>query len=309
MPKKKTSRTVAKNDHEGMSDEDARGGTSPRGIWSGSISFGLLQIPVTLFPAEDRKEQVHFHMLDKKDLSRIRFQRVNATTGKVVDWKDIVRGYETQKDEFVVVSDDELENANVKATQTIDIQDFVLEEQIDRVFFETPYYLVPQKRAGKAYMLLRDALKKKGACAMATFVMRKREHLAAIMATDDYLLLEVMRFGHELRDVEKLPFPSIPEQKVSPKELAMAEQLISGMMTDFDGSKYVDRYAKDVRKLVQEKAKTGAVTAHHAETRGEMATDVVDLLELLKQSVSKKAPAKARHPAARHGRKRGHEAA
>lgn len=261
---------------------------APRGIWSGSISFGLLQIPISLITAESRAEELHFRLLDKHDLSPVRYQRVNSATGKPVEWKDIVKGYEIEKDSYVVIEPEDLAKANVKATQTIDIQDFVPRDQIDPTFFETPYFVVPQPRAKKAYVLLREALEKRGAVAIATFVLRTREHLVAIMPAGDALMLEVLRFGHELRDASDMPLPSTSDAKgVTARELAMAEQLIDGMMTDWQPKKYRDKYYRDVMKMIEEKAETGETTEHHTKTKGTQAHDVVDLLDLLKKSVAK----------------------
>jgi DNA end-binding protein Ku len=264
----------------------ARGGPG-RSIWGGSISFGLLQIPISLYTAESRAEELHFRMLDKKDLSPIRFKRVNESTGREVEWKNIVKGYEIEPDSFVVLEKGDLEKANVKATQTIDIQDFVPAEDIDRAFFETPYYLIPQKRAAKAYVLLRKALEKRKAAAIATFVLRTKEHLCALIPNGDAIMLEILRFGHELKEASAMPLPAKGDEgDLSARELRMAEQLIDGMMTEWDPAKYRDRYYRDVLKMIDEKAKTGSVTARHAEATGTVANDVVDLLDLLKRSVS-----------------------
>jgi DNA end-binding protein Ku len=260
-----------------------------RSIWTGSISFGLLQIPVALVPAESRTEELHFRLLDKRDLSPVRYQRVSVSTGKPVEWTDIVKGYEIEKDNFVVVEPDDFAKANVKATQTLDIQDFVPREQIDPAFFETPYFIVPQPRATKAYVLLREALQKKDAVAVATFVLRTREHLVAIMPVGDALMLEILRFGHELKDADDVPLPGAADAKaVSDREVQMAEQIIDGMLSDWDPSKYKDRYYRDVMKIIEEKARTGETKAHHARTTGTVAhDDVVDLLDILKKSVEK----------------------
>ncbi len=286
-----------------------------RGIWTGSISFGLLQIPVTIYPAESRADELHFRMLDKRDLSPVRYERVSSTTGKPVEWKDIVKGFELAKDEFVVIEPEDFAKANVKASQTIDIQDFVPGDQIDPAFFETPYYLIPNKRATKAYFLLRETLAKKSAVAIATFVLRTREHLVAIMPSaegeEPCLMLEILRFGHELKDSGDLPIPS-PSDDLSSRELAMAEQLVEGMMTDWDPSKYKDRFYRDMMKVIDEKAKTGAVKEHHAKTTGTVANDVVDLLDLLKKSVAKAGTAAApKKPLrkARHRRAEGEKGA
>jgi DNA end-binding protein Ku len=280
--------SAARKQAEPETESEAREAPG-RGVWSGSISFGLLQIPITLYTAERPSEEVHFRLLDKHDLSPVRYERVNAATGKPVEWKDIVKGYEIEPDQFVVLDPEDLKKANVKATQTIDIQDFVPKDQIDPLYFERPYYVAPQKRAAKAYVLLRKALEAKGAAAIATFVLRTREHLCALMPVGDAIMLEILRFGHELKKPSDMPVPKGREEKdVSARELAMAEQLIAGMMTDWDPSHYRDRYYADVMKMIEEKAKTGTATPKHARVKGEVASDVVDLLDLLKKSVAKK---------------------
>jgi len=260
-----------------------------RGIWSGSISFGLLQIPVSLYTAERRDEEVHFRQLDKHDLSPIRYERLNSSTGKPVEWKDIVKGYEYEPDTFVVLEPEDLQKANVKATQTLDIQDFVPLDQIDPAFFETPYFLVPQKRAVKAYILLREALGKRGAVAIATFVLRTREHLCMLMPKGDAIMLQTLRYGHELRRPKDMPLPtaSAKETAIGVRELQMAEQLIDGMMTDWQPTKYQDRFYEDVMRMIEEKAKTGKVTVHGAKERA-APSGVVDLLALLKKSIAEK---------------------
>jgi DNA end-binding protein Ku len=274
------------DDGDGAPDQRASRGAG-RGIWTGSISFGLLQIPITLFPAESRAEEIHFRMLDKHDLAPIRYERVSSVTGKPVEWKDIVRGYEIEKDEFVVIDAEDLAKANVEKTQTIDIQDFVPSDQIDPAFFDTPYFVIPQKRAAKAYHLLRRALERKNAAAIATFVLRTRERLVALLPAGDALMLETLRFGHELKRADDVPIPAEALSQVpTARELTMAEQLVDGMLKDFDPSQYKDRYHRDVMKIIDEKAKTGATTEHHAEQKGVVARDVVDLLDLLKRSVA-----------------------
>ncbi|MBX3199620.1 MAG: Ku protein [Labilithrix sp.] len=286
-------RTKPKHDDEAPRREAPRRSASvgaARGIWSGSVSFGLLQIPVTLIPAEQRADELHFRLLDKRDLSPVRYQRVSTATGEPVEWKDIVKGYELDDDSFVVVERDDLAKANVKATQTIDIQDFVPRDQIDVAFFETPYFMVPQARSSKAYVLLRDALAARDAVAIATFVLRTREHLVAVMPAGDALMLEVLRFGHQLKDVADIPLPlpgAASSTEPSERERAMAERLIDGMMADWDPHKYKDRYYRDVMKIIDEKAKTGKTTEHHAPKAGAVAHDVVDLLTLLEKSVAK----------------------
>jgi len=284
-----------------------------RALWSGSISFGLLQIPVGLHTAERREDEIHFRLLDKKDTTPVRYERVNAASGEVVEWKDIVKGYEIERDHFVVIEPEELARANVKATQTIDIQDFVSADAIDPAFFETPYFLVPSKRATKAYVLLREALASQGAVAVATFVLRTREHLAALLPVGDAIMLQTLRFGHELRDADDLPLPSDTPKSlsVSEREIKMAEQLIASMTTAWDPSKYKDRFHVDVMRIIEEKAKTGQVAAPEVEETGTVATNVVDLLDLLKQSVAagKGAPANDEGTEARRPLRKGSKAA
>lgn len=260
-----------------------------RALWSGSISFGLLQIPITVHTAEERAEEIHFRQLDKKDLAPIKYERVSSATGKPVEWKNIVKGFEYEKDTFVVLDPEEVREARPKATQTIDIQDFVPKDQIDPAYFETPYFVVPQKRSAKAYALLRKALEKKGAIAVATFVLRTKEHLCALMPVGDSIMLETLRYGHELKKPSSVSSLLEGAEDVTARELAMAEQLIDGMMTDFDPKKYKDRFYAQVMKMIAEKAKTGEIKApKKSKDDGEVATDVVDLLELLKKSVAGK---------------------
>lgn len=301
---KSTKATRSANDTE--ADHEPRGSAGPgRGIWSGSISFGLLQIPVTLFTAETRIGELHFRLLDKENLVPIKYERVSSATGKAVPWNAIVKGFEIEKDEFVVLDPEDLAKANVRATQTVDIQDFVPADDIDPAFYETPYFVVPQKRSTKAYVLLRDALTHQKAAAIATFVLRTREHLCALLPVGDAIMLETLRFGHELKRASDMPLPSPGDAElVSAREQQMAEQLVQGMMTAWDPSRYKDRYHADVMAIIEEKAKTGTTKKHDDEIPGKVASDVVDLLDLLKRSVETRgAPAPEKAAAKRRPRK------
>jgi DNA end-binding protein Ku len=290
------------------------GGGTRRALWSGSISFGLLQIPVSLHTAEESNE-IPFHQLDRHDLSPIHYQRVNAGTGKEVAWKDIVRGYEHAPGEYVVIEDKDLAAANVEATQTIDLEDFVDVKTILPTFFERPYYVAPGKRAEKAYALFRDALERKKVVAVGTVVIRTRQHLCAIFPQKNVLVLEILRFAHDLRGTEGLPLPAKSAgARVDPRELAMAEQLIDSMRADWEPEKYRDRYHDDVLALIARKVKTGKVTA--PAKRAAPRSNVVDLMSLLRKSVEARqggrasAPAKgAGKPAAAKRRKGRAEAA
>jgi DNA end-binding protein Ku len=273
----------------GDGDESASAGTaegSTRSIWSGSISFGLLQIPVGIYSAEARRE-ISFRQLDKRDMSPIGYERINKTTREPVAWGDIVRGFEHEKGEFVVITDEELKSVNVEATQTIDIQDFVDAEAIHPAHYETPYYLAPNKKSQKAYAVLREALKRTKKAAIATVVMRTREHLAAIFAHGDVLLLEILRFAHEIRSTDTLALPpsDLATLKVHPKEIEMAEKLVLGMSSAWEPTKYHDQYRDDVLAMIDEKVRTGEVTALHEPSKRKDEARVVDIMSVLKRSL------------------------
>jgi DNA end-binding protein Ku len=289
-------RTEAKPKDDDGEDHDTR-----RALWSGTISFGLLQIPVSLHTAEQPSE-LHFHQLDRHDLAPIHYERVNATTGKIVEWKDIARGYEHAKGEFVVITDKDLAAANVEATQTIDLLDFVDAKAILPSFFERPYFVSPGKRAEKAYALFRDALVRKKVAAIGNIVIRTRQHLCALLVQEGVLTLEVLRFAHELRGTEGLSLPK-GETKATARELDMAEALIETMRADWDPSKYKDSYQDDLLALIEKKAKTGKVPA--PTKREARRSAPADLMALLRRSVA----ARAQKPAAGRSRRRAGAAA
>jgi len=196
----------------------------PRAIWKGSITFGLVNIPVGLYSAETRDE-IHFKMLDKKTMSPIHYKRVSEDSGKEVDWNDIVRGYEFSPGKYVVMSDEDLKRAAPEATQTIDIVDFVDLDEISPLYFDKPYYLGPDKKGTKAYALLREVLRRTNKVGIAKVVIRTRQYLSAVVARGDVLTLELLRYAHELRDPGELDVPS-GKQGVSDRELEMAERLV-----------------------------------------------------------------------------------
>jgi DNA end-binding protein Ku len=285
MPTKEAGRGRRRSWHRGSTanDTEPSGGT-PRALWSGSVSFGLLQIPVSLHTAE-RSNELRFHQLDRHDLAPIHYQRVNATTGKPVQWKDIVRGYEYAPSKYVVIEAKDFAAANVEATQTIELSDFVDVKTILPTFFERPYYVAPGKRAEKAYALFRDALERKKVVAVGTVVIRTRQHLCALFPQKNVLVLELLRFSHDLRGTEglKLPKGRGAETRVSPRELAMAEELIESMRSDWEPEKYRDQYHDDLLALIKRKAKTGKVEA--PAQREAPRSNVVDLMALLRKSV------------------------
>lgn len=267
-------------------------------IWKGSISFGLLNIPVALQSAEEDKS-IHFSMLDEKGFSRIRFQRINAKTGKEVPYDRIVKGYEYEPDQYVIMSKNDFDAANVKATQTIDIEDFVLLDEIDPMLFEKPYYLVPQKKAEKGYFLLRDALAETKKVAIGRIVIRTKQHLGMIMPRGDYLILELLRFSHSVRQINEARYLEDVNRniKFSSRELQMAKDLIKGMTSRWKPEKYKDTYYDDVMELIEKKIKSGRIHTVEAPEKSavkklETASNVVDLMPLLKKSLEARRPKK-----------------
>ena len=205
-----------------------------RALWNGTIGFGLVQIPMSLFPAESPNE-LEFHMVDKRDFSPIGFQRVNKKTGKEVEWKNIVKAHEHSKGRYVVLTDQDFQEANVTAARQMDILGFVDFDQIDPRYIDHPYYLAPQKAGKKAYALLRATLEKTGKAGVGKIVIRTRQHLAAVVALEEALVLVILRFADELRDTKGLDLPSksLKTIGVTAKELSMAEQLVQGLSEDF----------------------------------------------------------------------------
>jgi DNA end-binding protein Ku len=256
----------------------------PRAIWKGSISFGLVNIPVGLYTAESRDE-VHFNMLDRRTKSRIHFKRVNEE-GEEVPWDQIVKGYEFESGQYVIISDEDLKRASPEATQTIDIVDFVDLDEISPLYFDKPYYLGPDKKGGRAYALLREVLRRTNKVGIAKVVIRTRQYLAAVVARGDVLTLELLRFAHELRDPGELDVPS-GKEGVSERELEMAERLVEGMVEAWDPEKYKDDYRKDLMKMIEERVEAGDLEASSkpAPKADKARSNVVDLMALLKQSV------------------------
>jgi DNA end-binding protein Ku len=271
-----------------------------RAIWKGSISFGLVNIPVGLYAAETRND-ISFKMLDKKTMSPIHYKRVSEESGKEVPWDETVRGYEFESGQYVVLSDADLKGAAPEATQTIDIVDFVDLEEISPLYFDKPYYLGPDKKGSKAYALLRETLRRTGKVGIAKVVIRTREYLAAVVARGDVLTLELMRYAHELRDPSELDVPA-GKQGVSDREIDMAERLVEGMVSAWDPEKYKDSYRDDLMKMIEKRVEAGQLEkSPEPAAKAEKAprSNVIDLMALLKQSVEeggkpgRKAPAKA----------------
>lgn len=252
-----------------------------RSIWTGAIGFGLVNIPVKMYSASQRSE-LDLDMLDKKDHSRIKYQRVNEKTGKEITWDNIVKGYKLD-DNYIILTDADFESANAKKTKTIEISDFVFEKEIDSVYFETPYYLEPDKSGTRAYALLREALKKTGKVGIATFVMRSKEGLAILRPKDDVIVLNRIRFAEEVRDFNELNLPEKPEIKKG--ELEMAISLIDQLTSPFDISAYKDTYTEQLMKVIEAKSKGEKVQKPKMKV---VHSDKDDLMSQLKASLGGK---------------------
>jgi DNA end-binding protein Ku len=257
-----------------------------RAIWKGSIAFGLVHIPVNLYPATET-QGISSNLLHKKDHSRIRYQRVSEATGKEVPAAEIVRGFEVERDNFVVISDDELKEAAPEKSASIEIQEFVNESQIPTVYFEKPYYLEPDKGAGKAYALLREALARSGKVGVAQFVLRNRESLCVLKPQDNGLTLNTLRFASEIRPMDELRLPV--SEKLAPNEVNLAMKLIEGMTADFDPAKYHDTFSEDVKKLIDPKAKG---QKRQAPPPKPARSNVIDIVAALQESLAQKKPRK-----------------
>jgi len=270
-----------------------------RGLWKGAISFGLVNVPVELHSAKRRASELDMTMLDKRDLAPVGYKRVNKATGKEVPWGEVVKGYEYQNDKYVVLSDEDFRRANPEAAKTVDIQAFVELADIAPQYFETPYYLIPGKRGEKAYALLRDTLKKAGKAGIATVMIRTKQYLAALIAQDELLVLNTLRYHDELKKASDF---DIPDAKVSAKEMDMAMRLVDDMADKWQPARYKDTFKDDLLKRIEEKVDAGQteeITEPEKGAREPKSADVVDLMSLLKKSIEKK-PAKR----ASHGKKR-----
>jgi DNA end-binding protein Ku len=262
-----------------------------RAIWTGTVGFGLVQIPVALHTAEDHAE-LDMTLLDKRNFSPVGYERVNKKTGKTVEWANIVKGYEHGNGKFVVLSEQDFAEANVEATRQIDILDFVSFSDVDPRYIDRPYYMAPLKAGKKSYALLREVLRRTGKAGIGKVVIRTRQHLAAVVAHDETLLLVLLRFADELRATKGLDLPStnLKSLGITPKELSMAERLVEGMVSEFDPDKYEDEYRRDLMRLIQRKAKAGELNTvpevGNKRRSKTPAAPVVDLAELLAQSMS-----------------------
>ena len=249
-----------------------------KAVWSGSISFGLVNVPIKMFSAT-QSSTLDLDMLDKNGHANIKFKRVNEHTGKEVPWANIVKGY-MLNDRYVILDDKDFEKASPEKTDHIEIIQFVDEKEIDSTYFEAPYYLEPQKTGSRAYVLLRDALEKTAKAGVGTFVMRNREHVCIIKTIDDVLVLNRIRFAEEIRKTTDL---KIPATKSKPAEIKMATSLIDQLTKPFDPSKFKDDYSDKLMKVIRAKAKGKTVAYKPMKV---VHSDTKDLMEQLKASLS-----------------------
>lgn len=250
-----------------------------RAIWTGAIGFGLVNIPIKIYSAT-QSSSLDFDMLDRKDHANIKYKRVNENTGKEVEWDNIVKGF-MLKDKYIVLEDADFEEAMPEKTKMISLQSFVKLEEIDSIYFDTPYYLEPQKSGEKAYQLLLKALQKSKTAGLGTFVMRNVENLAIIKASDQVLVLNKLRFDEEIRNPEELKIPS--STKISKAEMDMALQLIKMNSNEFDISQFKNEYSKELLKIINQKSKGKRATIRKINVENTKATD---LLEKLKASLA-----------------------
>jgi DNA end-binding protein Ku len=247
-----------------------------RPIWSGTISFGLVSVPVRMYTATSSKE-LRFHFLDRRDMAPIGYDKVNKETGESVDPENVVRGFEVEKGRFVEVTDEDVDRLDIELTHSIDICDFVSIDEIDPLYFRKGYYLLPQDGAEKPYRLLVKALQDTGRVAVAKVVIRNKQHLGCIRPVGDTLVLETMYYADEVRQPEAAPTP-----QVRPAEVEMAKTLIENLAAKWDPERYHDQYRSELLDLLQKKAE-GAPLPEPAQEEG---GEVVDLMEALRQSVA-----------------------
>ncbi|RDS80776.1 Ku protein [Dyella monticola] len=270
-----------------------------RPIWSGNLTFGLLNVPVSLMSGE-RGTDLHFRMLDSRDKAPVRYERVNAETGEEVPWKEIVKAFEYKKGNYVVLEPGDIQSAATENRESVEVEAFVDADSVGPEYFEKPYILVPGKKAEKGYVLLRETLKRTGKIGIARVVIRTREYLSAVVPRDDALTLILMRFKQELIDIDEYQVPTddVKHYRITERELSMAEQLIESMTSDWKPHEYKDEFRDRLKKVIEKRMKAkGALAAieEPAAEEAEVSTNVVDFMSLLKKSIDtkKRTPAKS----------------
>lgn len=285
----------------------------PRPIWSGTITFGLLNIPVQLMPGE-RHTDLQFRMLDSRDNARIRYERVNEETGEEVPWKEVVKAFEYDKGNYVVLDKEDFAKAAPESTESVDIEAFIDAADIGPEYFEKPYYLVPAKKAEKGYVLLRETLKRLKTAGLARVVIRTREYLALVLPRDDALLLMLLRYPQEIVAEDEYAFPDkkLSAYRVSQKELDMAESLVKSMVGKWKPDEYHDDFRARLTKVIEAriKAKGGVrAPAEEAAVPKNASTNVVDFMALLQKSIDSKQRTPAKKSASTTKRDNPHSSA
>jgi DNA end-binding protein Ku len=260
----------------------------PRALWKGAISFGLVHVPVSLHSAEKRNT-LDFTLLDRRDFAPVGYKRVNKQTGEEVPWDQIVKGYEYEDGSYVAMSDEDFRQANVEATQTVDILAFVDAEDIEPMYFDTPYYLSPTKRGEKGYALLRETLRRSKKAAVATVVIRTRQHVATMLPVGPMLVLNTLRYSADIKAIDEFELPE--EARASAREVDMALRLVKEMSEKWKPGKYHDSYREDILARIEKKVKAGethevAEGGAEEEAPQRKGAEVIDLMALLKRSVA-----------------------
>lgn len=278
----------------GVSTTEKRRKFMGRAIWKGHISFGLVSIPVMLFAAE-RRSDLSFHLLDKRNRSKIHYARINDTTGQEVPWEEVVKAYEYDKGNFVVLEEKDFKNAAVESSQTIEIENFVPENSIDPIYFDKPYYLVPEKKGAKGYVLLREILRRSKKVGIAKVVIRTRQYLSALLVVGDALVLNLLRFSNELQSESQFEFPheSLKAYKISDKEIKIAERLVKAMTSTWKPKTYHDDYREALMKLIEKKEKGLPIKVKTVPVRE---AKVIDFMSLLKKSIAEKKAKESKKP-------------
>jgi DNA end-binding protein Ku len=274
--------------------------SSTRTLWKGAISFGLVHIPVTLHSAT-AENRMRFHLLDKKTMSAVGNRQVNKNTGEAMQKEEIVKGFEYEKDQFVVVSPDEIKAALPKSTQTIEIEAFVDASRIPMAYYNKPYFVAPASKGGKPYLLLLETLRRSGKVGLARVVISTRQHLAALVPDGDGLVLELLRWADEVRDTAGLPLPDPKETTITERELKMADQLVAELQADFDPAAFHDEFREKLEQVVEAKVKAGQgehITKPLPGEEVQESADIIDLTELLRRSLRQGAGGDAK-PAAK----------
>ncbi|MDI9819025.1 MULTISPECIES: Ku protein [unclassified Legionella] len=260
-----------------------------RPIWKGYISFGLVAIPIGLHTVE-KKNELHFHLLDSRNKSRIHYERINNETGEEVPWNEVVKAYEVKKDNYVIVNDEDFERAAPESFKSIDIEEFVNIKEIDHLYFDRPYYAVPDSANLKAYVLLRESLKKTKKAGIAKVVIRTRQYLAVIIPYDEALVLNLIRFRQEMKSTKEFDLPrgDLKQYRINEREMEMAVALINDMTNTWEPEKYHDEYRQALMKWIESKANSQRATAKEPEEAPKKADEVIDFMSLLKKSLKNK---------------------